>query len=542
MYFTDNDPNVIVVDGTTIYMPEDADIQKTVSQTGNSQPQPPPPKPLPSVVELEQKSSVPTSQDSAKQEEVPLVEPEHTTPQPETPPAEPKDEEINIEEDDGTNEAVSEPPEVKKEESMMDYLTGWIDHSGSGDSEDDEEENEETDTGQSEDNQVDESVEESSEKANPEPPETTGEDEVDLSKINLLSLKGNLQQTEEVLEKVEEIADKQKESIVMPGITEEIPHAMNQIPEEPPMVTIPSPYPDPYNTLSSDEINHQYASYSTPLPPEEETSTENTLQFQSVESVKDVSTEVPNYSSEFTTESAPVSEEVFTESVPVSEEVFTESAQVSEEVFTDSNQVSEEAFTESNQVSEEAFTESAQVSEEFTFAPVVQEEVKVVLPPEHEILQPAEQAEKETVTTAAEQANANSYNPYANIETGQVVEVTTGVYADDDGYPPVTEEATTPASTSEEAASSEETSTAAPEGIEEADEGSGRFFADWIYNLFGFGQTTEEVTEAPLSEVEMLIAEPEETATTGSWFWSSTPVPDIEVKPTEGEGGMFKLI
>jgi hypothetical protein len=112
---------LIVVDGTTIYMPEDAEIEKTVSQTQQplAVPSLPPPDTMPPAVGLTQPD---VRKAAALVEEVTTesaepVESEHTTPTPEAPPEEQEDASNEI--DDGSIEAASEPPEVAKEEPVL---------------------------------------------------------------------------------------------------------------------------------------------------------------------------------------------------------------------------------------------------------------------------------------------------------------------------------------------------------------------------------------------------------------------------------------
>lgn len=507
---------MIVVDGTTIYMPEDADIEKTVSQTEQTPAVPPlqPPDTIPAVGLTQPDVSTPQKVEEVTTEAaLPAETDEHTTPTPEAPPAEEGD--VANEIDDGSIEAASEPPEVAKDESVLGYLdtlTNWMENSGSGESKDQEPEVDGSDTGQSEEEQ---SAEDSTEKVTPEPPEAKEDVEFDLSKINLLSLKPGVQDPPEVkddvivkepsenlgesVDKLEEASENVVEVTEVPPVTEEIPLAPPTIPVEPPVPTLPNDSFDSYNTMSSDEINYQYSSYSTPSPVEEIPSNTTEEIPREDQIVEDVTTEVPSVSTEVTSEAAPVTEEI-----PVH---------------------TEETYT---------------------------------LPPEVEILTPAQQPEQnevEPVTQQTDQVTEVPYDPYLNIETGQTYEGTTGVPAED-VYPPVTEETTTPYTphVSEEVLpvgdQIEETTTTAPEGIieEVVDEGSGRYFADWVYNLFGiFGSSnTEEVPETTTRpELDMLLAEEPavevEATTISSWFWSTTPAPE-EANPLDGGMMFFRLV
>jgi hypothetical protein len=377
-----------------------------------------------------------------------------------------------------------------------------MENSGSGEVDDGEADVDETDTGQSEEEQ---SAEDSTEKVTPEPPEAKEEEAVDLSKINLLSLKPGVKNSPEVQadpllsvnepsnnlvdsgEKIEEASEIVAEVTEVPPVTEEVPFAPPTIPEEPPVPTLPNEYSDPYNTMSSDEINHQYSSYPSVQPVEEIASN--------------------------TTEETPVTE----------------------------NQLIEEVSTELPSASEEVTTKVAPVTEEI---PVLAEETHS-LPPEVEILTPVQQPEQNEVEPVVEQITEVPYDPYKTVETGQSWEGTTGVPAED-VYPPVTEEVTTPYTShaSEDnvppvGEQVEETTTSAPEGIPEeaVDEGSGRYFADWVYNLFGSSKTEEVPETTTQSELDMLLTEEPaaevEATTISSWFWSTTPAPEESV-PLDG--------
>jgi hypothetical protein len=502
----ENDPSMLVVDGTTIYMPEDAEIEKTVSQTEQTPvvASLPPPDTMPPAVGLT-KSDASVPKAAALVEEVSTeaalpAESEHSTPTPEAPPVE-QEEDANNEIDDGSVEAASEPPEMAKDEPVLgfiDTLSNWMENSGSGEVDNGEAEVDETDTGQSEEDQ---SAEDLTEKVTPEPPETKEDEPVDLSKINLLSLKPGVKSPPEVqdpvlivdepsenlVEKLEEASENVAEVTEVPPVKEETPLSPPLIPDEPPVPTLPNDFSDPYNTMSSDEINHQYSSYPSVVPVEE----------------------IPSN---------------VTEETPVTE-----------------NQLVEEVSTEVPSVSTEATSESTPVTEEI---PVIAEET-YSLPPEVEVLTPV-QNEVEPVAQVAEQVTEVPYDPYKTIETGQSWEGTTGVPAEE-GYPPITEEATTPytPSASEEVVPPVgdqivETTTLAPEVIPEevVDEGSGRLFADWVYNLFGSSKSDEVAETTTQSELDMLLTEEPaveevEATTAGSWFWSTTPAPE-ETKPLDG--------
>ncbi|CAB3375504.1 Hypothetical predicted protein [Cloeon dipterum] len=475
----ENDPNVIVVDGTTIYVSEDSDIEKTIT-TGP----PPPPETIPPAPSSETPLQPPTNLNSAKENSIPdQPQEELTTPEPETPDEKPIVEEEEVKTDDST-EAVSEPPEVAKDETVMEYisdtLTGWLDASGEG-------KQEEVDTGQD----VGQS-EEVTESVTAEPPEDV---QVDLSKINLLSTKGNTQEPE-------------------------VNEALKVVVDEPPVKTVPSPYPDVEEPVSSDEIYHQYPS-STSLQAEEmasqETSTEVSFNEEDsrppLSAEDETSSEVPLYSEEVTTESAEVTS-------PPPEET----------------------------ASEETTSTS-----------------------QFEILQPLEEQKQEEV----------KYSPYQNYETGQVVEVDTEKVEEvttettlvvEEAYPPVVEDETTvvpypplvseeatPAPAVQEDAAESTTSADSVETTPSADTAettiteespqeeatplerdSGGIFADWVYNLFG-SSSNEEATDATPEQVitEKLLAEEppaKESASSGSWFsFGSTVEPEISTADVTGD-------
>ncbi|XP_059471823.1 transport and Golgi organization protein 1 isoform X2 [Neocloeon triangulifer] len=280
------EPNVIVVDGTTIYMPEDAEIGKTVTPVEQTRPPPPPPDTIPPSPQMTATATPPT-------EEEPAVE--HATPEPETPPLEEEkedDELLNKDKTDGVSmEAVSEPPELAKDDSVMEYLsdtlTGWLESSGDGGSK------ETVDTGQEEVvGEMEETQEQATETVTPEPPE---DKTVDLSEINLLSAKASIQE--------------QTPESDLETHQEEIPTAKQILPEEPPVQTVPDPYQETVDAPSSDEINYQYSSYPSITQPEHDIPipTENIPieedATQSIDSAEQLSSsEVPLYSEEVTTE------------------------------------------------------------------------------------------------------------------------------------------------------------------------------------------------------------------------------------------------
>ncbi|XP_065332144.1 transport and Golgi organization protein 1 isoform X1 [Cloeon dipterum] len=474
----ENDPNVIVVDGTTIYMSEDSDIEKTIT-TGP----PPPPETIPPAPSSETPLQPPTNLNSAKEESIPdQPQEELTTPEPETPDKKPLVEEEGVKTDDST-EAVSEPPEVAKDETVMEYisdtLTGWLDASGEG-------KQEEVDTGQD----VGQS-EEVTESVTAEPPEDV---QVDLTKINLLSTKGNKQEPE-------------------------VNEALKVVVDEPPVQTVPSPHPDVEERESSDEIYHQYPS-STTLQAEEmasqETSTEVSFNEEDsrppLSAEDETSSEVPLYSEEVTTESAEVTspppEETASEETTMMSQF--EILQPLEEQKQEEVQYSPYQNYETGQVVEvetekveEVTTETTLVVEE-AHPPVVEDETTVPYPPLV--------SEEVTPAPAVQEDAAESTTSADSVET--------------------TPSADTAETTMTEESPQEETTP--------LERDSGGIFADWVYNLFG-SSSSEEATDATPEQVitEKLLAEEppaEESASSGSWFsFGSTVEPEISTADVTGD-------